>query len=610
MIQAITAAMFVLFGALACAGQAEVSEPPLNKVLPGRFIVDPPTLENLGFRWYIDGDSNRNATVTVSYRKKGEQTWKNALPMLRVHHEVVNQASGPHRVGNLFAGSVLFLQPATEYEVKFVMQDPDGGAPPPKIVTAATRGEARAWEGGRKLHVYPEGYSGERQRGSFSGLMAAYQEARPGDVILLHRGTYKTKGTYTLTKSGVAGRPIVFRGGIDGEAILEGEGHETDLLQITQADHLMFEDLTLRHARFAMDAGKKGGPGASGLVVRRCRIVDVIHGISTSSENSENWYIADNVLTGINPTWFPRPNVGYMSPSHTGVNVYGRGHVVCYNRISRFSDALAIANFGVPLADAGKQAVSIDFYNNDLSFAQDDALETDYGCHNVRVYRNRCYNTHTGLSVQPLYGGPVYLIRNELYGITAITFKLHNYCAGIEAYHNTVACAIGGFMSFDRWQNGHFRNNLFLGGRSEKRPDGSVRLAHAMSTGTISEYSTLDYDGYRDNGAGEFIRWYDGRTRSVYQSLEDFARATGHEKHGIMVDYDIFQKAGPPRMGIACDPGEYDLRLKPGSVAVDAGAPLPNVNDGFRGRAPDLGCYELDAEPPHYGPRGTRSAGN
>jgi len=159
-------------------------------------------------------------------------------------------------------------------------------------------------------------------------------------------------------------------------------------------------------------------------------------------ENSRNWCLADNELTGINPTWYPRPGGGkYMEPSHTGINVYGQGIVVCYNRIERFSDSLAIANFGIPVEDLERHCVAVDFYGNDLSFAQDDCLETDYGCHNIRVYRNRCYNAHTGLSVQPNYGGPIYLIRNEVYGITALSFKLHNYCTGLEVYHNTCCCA-------------------------------------------------------------------------------------------------------------------------------------------------------------------------
>ncbi len=51
------------------------------------------------------------------------------------------------------------------------------------------------------------------------------------------------------------------------------------------------------------------------------------------------------------------------------------------------------------------------------------------------------------------------------------------------------------------------------------------------------------------------------------------------------------------------NPEDFDFRLKPGSVAVDAGILLPTINDDFTGKAPDLGAYELDRPLPHYGPR-------
>src|SRR5687767_4157527 len=275
----------------------------LDTVAPGRLMVDPPTLENLGFRWYIDGDDNRNASVAVSYRRKGERAWKTALPLLRVHHEVVNQAYQQYRTGNLFAGSVLFLRPDTEYEVRLVMQDPDGGGGT-KLLTAATRAEPRAFEGGSKLHVYPAGYTGNRAAGSFEGLIAAYNAAQPGDILLVHGGLYR--GSYTLTRSGVPGKPIVLRGAGDGEVVFQGDGHQADLFNVETAAHLIFEDLTLRHAKHAILGGTKGSPGAPGLTVRRCRISDVIFGITTTSENSRDWYIADNILTGTNTTWYPR----------------------------------------------------------------------------------------------------------------------------------------------------------------------------------------------------------------------------------------------------------------------------------------------------------------
>jgi hypothetical protein len=48
---------------------------------------------------------------------------------------------------------------------------------------------------------------------------------------------------------------------------------------------------------------------------------------------------------------------------------------------------------------------------------------------------------------------------------------------------------------------------------------------------------------------------------------------------------------------------DLNFRLKPGSKAVDAGEALPTVNDGFAGRAPDLGALEVGAPEPKYGPR-------
>jgi hypothetical protein len=48
---------------------------------------------------------------------------------------------------------------------------------------------------------------------------------------------------------------------------------------------------------------------------------------------------------------------------------------------------------------------------------------------------------------------------------------------------------------------------------------------------------------------------------------------------------------------------DFDFRLKPNSVAVDSGLVLPNVNDDFTGKAPDLGALEVGQPMPVYGPR-------
>jgi len=48
---------------------------------------------------------------------------------------------------------------------------------------------------------------------------------------------------------------------------------------------------------------------------------------------------------------------------------------------------------------------------------------------------------------------------------------------------------------------------------------------------------------------------------------------------------------------------DVDFRLKPGSAAIDRGVVLPNITDGYSGRAPDLGALEVGNPAPHYGPR-------
>ncbi|HEX4348443.1 MAG TPA: hypothetical protein VHZ73_12780 [Vicinamibacterales bacterium] len=76
------------------------------KITPGEFVVDPPTLINLGFEWVMDGDDNHNASVDVSYRKTGETAWKKGMPLLRLYHERVTQPNVFNLVEpNMFAAA-------------------------------------------------------------------------------------------------------------------------------------------------------------------------------------------------------------------------------------------------------------------------------------------------------------------------------------------------------------------------------------------------------------------------------------------------------------------------------------------------------------------------
>ena len=133
--------VFVVAGMILMAGYS-VSNPDgsfhtsrLAAEPEGEPVLDPPTLHCLGAYWLVRGDDNHNARVEVAYRRAGTSDWKRAPDMLRVDHGPFTDAGDqikPPAVmiqeGRMFAGSVLFLDENTAYEVRYNLIDPDGGS--------------------------------------------------------------------------------------------------------------------------------------------------------------------------------------------------------------------------------------------------------------------------------------------------------------------------------------------------------------------------------------------------------------------------------------------------------------------------------------------------
>ena len=93
----------------------------------------------------------------------------------------------------------------------------------------------------------------------------------------------------------------------------------------------------------------------------------------------------------------------------------------------------------------------------------DNCFETDGSVRNVRVMRNRCFNAVLGaMSPQPVFGGPVYFIRNVVYNAWWGPVKIHGEPSGIYYLNNTY---VGEFRQIMPASNLHLRNNLILGHR-------------------------------------------------------------------------------------------------------------------------------------------------
>jgi hypothetical protein len=177
--------------------------------------------------------------------------------------------------------------------------------------------------------------------------------------------------------------------------------------------------------------------------------------------------------------------------------------------------------------------------------------------------------------------------------------------SGILTYNNTF---VGEVAVPGPAANEHFRNNLILA-------QGAAGPVFAV--GTFTNYSSSDYNGFAPNdGADASFQWssppFDVRAdyaaapvARIFRTLAEYQKATGQDLHSRLVGYDVLVNVPKPD---AKDPQRiYDVRpldfgLRKRSAAVDAGTVLPNVTDGFTGRAPDLGALELGQLPPRYGP--------
>jgi len=650
----------------------------INAVKAGELYIDPPTLINLGFEWAISGDDNRNATVEVSYRKKGATEWKIAMPLMRLQGEQVywgRSDTDDHVikvvVPNMFAGSILDLEPGTPYEARLALNDPDGGSVT-RIVTVATRTDPKPAAAGHVYHVYPPDWKGRKEPNSFVGLNCAYNyhcgggdesmadrpRVQAGDIILVHAGVYQSlydwysresstrpvEGTYYLFGNGTADKPIVIKAAGDGEVVFDGRGN-FNLFNVQKANYNYFEGITFRNTEIAIQAGLQMIAGASGLTVKHCRFENINVGIVTSYSGSRDFTITDNVFIGRDDPdhlqgwngdfWLQFNGVeGQEFPaklkSYTAVRVYGAGHVVAYNYVANFHDGIDVETYGnpdgsdavrgpfyPPRKDWDVRPVAIDFYNNFLTNFHDNAIEIDGSMHNVRVMRNVMLNSASHpFCNQPAIGGPVYWIRNIAYHAPFGVARMSVGAAGVVFLNNTM---LSEFLA-PTSGNLHLANNLILGENANPA---------IFAVRTFTNYSESDYNGFGPHPAGKTAYEWTSPAWGMAQDYHDLLQPTGprtlvsreyptlaayradthQDEHSVMVDYDVFQNVRPLNAKDVTSIQkiykieDLDFRLKSGSAAVDTGKIIPQVTDGYAGRAPDLGAVELGQPLPHYGPR-------
>ena len=595
-----------------------------------------PTFHCLGVR--VSDVDGQLAAHRLEYRRTGEAGWREGHPLTPLP-------------GGRLVGSIFSLTPGTEYEVQVTLT-PKEGAAVVRSGSVRTRSEHFPSARGHTYYVSPEGddeAEGSREH-PFKTIQHAAEQVEPGDVVAVLPGTYREQ--VVIGRSGRPDAYITFRPEGEGvfltgtdpafeqqgqdrwealgnglyvtpfpaqtgfvaaegkrlyhypnrvelEELANGEpggwylSEPTGKLYVKLADGSDPDDHVLqvgrldgvflvRGAKYVVIEGFRmgyfgAGPygvavhlrDASNCVIRNNTIFCVRAGVAIDGPKAcdnlvEGNHVYDTSITG----WPWRANKGHDTEG-SGISVRGyRGNVVRRNRVHGYFNAITSSMWG-QLDEEGRNA-GLDFYENDMWDIGDDCLEPEGACINNRFWGNRMYDCLMGVSLAPIRVGPAYVFRNVVYRYQSSGIKYsvdsfgacyiyHNVCYTDRPNHNALS-------AHGPWDNHHYRNNIFRGTR------------YAMEdTSRSTSGATADHNCFFTTNPDIYVKWANVR----YDSREQWVKARGFEKHGISVEPGFV------------DPASGDFHLKPDSPCIDAGVRIPNINDDFTGRAPDMGCFEF-----------------
>ncbi len=139
------------------------------------------TFEHFSILYNINGDENLNSSISVTFRENGtSNSFFPSAPPMRAHPGI--PVDGKNRNYNYHAASAMFLKPGTEYEIRIILEDPDGGGTSRTIV-AKTKNYPT--ESDNIKYVAPGNGGGNGTKSNpYLGLQAAANNAQPGTTLL------------------------------------------------------------------------------------------------------------------------------------------------------------------------------------------------------------------------------------------------------------------------------------------------------------------------------------------------------------------------------------------------------------------------------------------
>ncbi|MBL8325078.1 MAG: hypothetical protein JNJ89_08965 [Rubrivivax sp.] len=513
-------------------------------------------------------------TVTVRYRRNSDAAWSQAHPLLRIRPEW--SLAGPLPVVDAFAGTIFDLQPGTAYTVELTVNEP--GQP----AQVATRGAT--------TRALPASAGAPNKTATPANVAAQLAALNPGDVLLLAEGEYLNLPL--LSRSGTAANPIVIRGASRAGTVLRSSSR---CLYVGNASHVVIENLTLQGS--GVNSGTaassqgvlffNGTPGQTNVTLRDLTITGVDMGIvAYAAVNGVLVYRCR--LNGNNP-WTQAEIETNATWNDDGIRLPGQGNCAWNNTLDGFGDSFAVAS--------GIFSAAVYFWRNLVTMTGDDAFEADYGTRNLAFYDNHVSNCGTLMSVDPVYGGPLYCFRNVAINTMRGPFKLNNTNSGFMLYNNTVV-RTEGRTGWGWVQN----NNGTLRGYSVRN---NVTVYRGASGQTLAFEATgndpvdFTHNAWYPNGQ---VWWT--TSGASYATMSQAIAGTGQAATAALFgtstrrhQFDVVTSADPFSPSVTLGATHLNRvttlqvpALAPGAAMRNAGVAIPNVTDGFSGAAPDMGA--------------------
>lgn len=534
-----------------------------------------PTPEQIGLYLPTTRSFSQATKASVRFRRSGDSAWTQAHPLLRIRPDF--SIAGPVAVVDAFAGTIFDLAPGTAYDVEVTVNEP-GQAAQVATQTASTR-------------PLPAAAGSANKTATPANVVAQLAALNPGDVLQLSDGLYDNLNLF-LSRSGTVSSPIVIRGASQaGVVIRDGD----TCLQVRDASNVVVENLTLQGSGVNSGTAASsrgvlfhdGNAGQANVTFRNLVITGVDMGI-VAYDRIEGVLVYHCRLTGNNP-WTQAEIETNATWNDDGIRLPGEGNCAWNNTLEGFGDSFAVT--------AGVFSAAVHFWRNLVKMTGDDAFEADYGTRNLGFYDNHVTNCGTLMSVDPVYGGPLYCFRNVAINTMRGPYKLNNTNSGFLIYNNTVV-RTEGRTGWGWVQNNDgvlrsysYRNNIVV-----YRGTSGQTLAFEAEGNSPADFT---HNAWYPNGqvwwttSGASYATMSQAINGVGQTETSplFGSATRRHQSDVLTTSDPF--APPVTLGashLVRVTATQVPALAAGAAMRNAGVAIPNITDGHTGAAPDMGA--------------------